>query len=233
MMTPHLRPMITCVIALGCLYLLASCSTDEPVDPGIAIHQSYEMEYDVARDRTTGRASIRANNETGAQMQVGTPTDLLYNSVAMGWTSVEPFGYVRIQTGRVETGTFEYKDAAGVVHNNSVTLSSIPPIAFPSGLNELSIAAPVEVVWQGAAVSTGEMVSLIFTTPTNGLARFYQPNAGATSISLSVADLNQVGIGTATWRIERSRSFSLQSPSTAGGFIGIRWSTGDRPVTLK
>lgn len=232
-MRPRARPLIHIFSALTALLYLASCTPDDPTQPVVAIHQSYEMEYEVARDRTTGRASLRINNAAGALHQLGPPASMLYNGIGMTWSGSEPFPYARIESGRLPSGQFEYTDANGIVRTNIATLSSVEAIALPSGVNELTIGFETTIVWQGAALSTGETVSLIFNTPANGVAVFYQQTLGATSITLSPTDIAQLGVGSATWRLERVRYVGLQASTSGGGQIGIRWSTGDRPLTIK
>lgn len=232
-MRPHARPLIAIIAALAAVLCFASCSSDDPIQPNTSIHQIYEIEYDVARDRTTGRAAFRANNATGAQIQLTPPAAILFNSVAMDWNNTVPFGYTRIQTGRVETVVFEYTDGSGIVRTNVVTLSSVDSIALPASVNELIMSSETIITWQGAPVRPGEAVSLTFNTPANGLATFFQQTAGATSIVLTPADLTLLGAGTATWRLDRTTYLGLQASTESGGRIGIRWSSGDRPVTIK
>lgn len=232
-MRPQVRPLITSVATFAALLCIASCSKDVATQPGSAIQQSYEMEYEVARNRTTGRASFRANDSSSAQVQLAPPAAILYNAIPMSWNNAEPFGYSRLQPGRLESGIFEYTDASGTVRTNVATLSSVETIALPASVNELIMSSQADIVWQGAAVGSGETVSLIFNTPANGLATFFQQAPSATSITLTPADLAQLGAGTATWRLERVRYIDLQANTSAGGRIGIRWSTGDRPITIK
>ncbi len=232
-MRPHVRPLIANLTVLTALLWFASCSSDDPTQPDTAIHQSYVMEYDVARDRTTGKASLRASSATGAQIRLTPPAAILYNGVAMDWSNTEPNAYTRIQPGRIESGVFEFTDGGGNVRTNVVTLSSVDTIALPAGVNELIITSQATIAWQGAPVSAGESVSLTFNTAANGLATFYQQSTGATSIVLTPANLTLLGAGTATWRLERTTYLGLQASTESGGRIAIRWSTGDRPVTIK
>ncbi|MDZ4746799.1 MAG: hypothetical protein SGJ05_12460 [bacterium] len=228
-MRPQVRPLITVFAAV---LILISCSTDDPSQPGAAIHQSYEIEYDVARDRTTGRAALRVDNASGAQTQLGSPAGILYNGTAMSFSNVEPFGYERIQNGRIASGTFEYTDGTGTVKTNTALIASVETIALPSGVNALTMSTGAEIVWEGAAVGIDETVLLIFSTPSAGVATYFQQSVGATSITLSSAHLTQLGAGVGTWRLERLKTMGLQAPTTAGGSIGVRWSTGDSPVTI-
>jgi len=232
-MRHHVRPLILCITALAVLLCIASCSKDDPAQPNTSIHQSYEIEYDVQRNRTTGRAAFRANSASGTQAQLTPPAAVLYNGTAMNWNNAEPYGYTLIENGRVEAALFEFTDAAGTVRTNSATLASVPTIDLPAGVNELIVSSQATIAWQGAPVGAGETVSLIFNTAANGLATYFQQSPGATSIILTPTDLAILGAGTATWRLERFVDLGLQSGTTAGGQIRVRWSTGDRPVTLK
>lgn len=231
-MRPRVRRLFTSVIALAILLLVAQCS-DEPTDPASAIHQSYEIAYDVARNRTIGKAALRTDNDEGAQIQVSALTSMLYNGVAMSWTNSEPFGYERILTGRVESGVFEFTDGSGTIRTNMANLSAIDTIAFPTNILELSVTTETEVTWQGAALADGETVSLIFTTPSSDYAAFYEQMPGRHSIILSAEDIAAMGTGTATWRLERSKYLPLQSATSAGGRMSVRWSTGDRPIIIR
>lgn len=232
-MRPHVRPLIAILAALAAVLCFASCSGDDPTDPNTTIHQIYEIEYDVARNRTTGKASFRVNAATGAQIQLSPPAAILYNGVAMDWNNVEPFGYTRVQAGRIEAGEFEFTDASGTVRTNVAALMFVDSIALPLSVNELIMTSETIISWQGAPLRDGDVVSLTFNTPTNGLATFFQQTPGATSIVLTPADITLLGAGTATWRLDRTTNRNLQATTEAGGRIAIRWSTGDRPVTIR
>ena len=170
-MRPQVRPLITSVATFAALLCIASCSKDVATQPGSAIQQSYEMEYEVARNRTTGRASFRANDSSGAQVQLAPPAAILYNAIPMSWNNAEPFGYTRLQPGRLESGIFEYTDASGIVRTNVATLSSVETIALPASVNELIMSSQADIVWQGAAVGSSEMVHSYLTPRRTALPR--------------------------------------------------------------
>ena len=232
-----MRPLLRSTALLGALLTLAACQMAEQ---SANVNQSriwtdYELRYDANTDLTTAKASFRFGSSLGTPLDLTSPSEVRFNGellarqvqMGTGWVT-----YERTYSGQMTSGTFRFEDTEGEAYSNTVTLR---PVAFPASVGPIDNDASFAFDWVGSSLLPGEQVDVTLwrlTTGSASLALFPQTQDGAHGVVMDAAQLRNVAPGDVALKMERRWSGTPTRAPDAGGRLTMKWTTGDKVVSI-
>lgn len=194
----------------------------------------YTLEYTAQEQRTYALAEFRVRNVRGALLELATPSSVQFGGVNMLWDS-ELRRYQRIQTARVDTGTFFWQDTDGATYANSASIENLQA-EMPANFTQLRQSQAYTFAWEGAALQDGELIALTIQPVDNSSAsaKIYKEisRAGATSFEISASEIAQLSPEAYRAQLTRTRARSAEEATEAGGSIQARYRTAWRNIEI-
>ena len=218
------RNRLRAALAAAAALLVAACDVLEPSENvnQDRIWTDYELHYDGDEDVTSARATFRFGGATGTLLELSGTSFVEANGHELA-KRTQPITnvtyYEREFAGLTPSATFEFVDTEGASYVNEIT---VRPIGAPSGgVGPIDNDFSYELRWSGQPLAAGEEVGAVLYRIFGGvaLAVFTQRDAGATSIILDRAQLQNLEPGEATLVLERRSAGALSEPTQAGGRI--------------
>jgi len=199
------------------LFFLGSCAREESIDVNQdKIHTAYELYYNANEDKTYARATFKFSNALGTNLKLTAPSEVSFNGAVLTFKEGLAY-YEKEYAGKIDTGTFKWKDANGVEFNNTITFKSID---YPANLDTIARNAAYEMFWQGDSLTANEKVILTVNGVLEGDAQiFTQDNVNAKSIILALNQLQLLGQGNGSLWMDRIYQPVLTEKTSAGGSI--------------
>lgn len=184
--------------------------------------------YDARTDKTTARATFRFGNDLGTVLQLQPPAQVTFGpsgplafDANWGWHHVD-------LAGRVDAGTFVFRDDASVEHRTTVpafAATELPAVA------RLPRASASMLAWQGAALADGETVEVFLASTANraNIVRFATSAAGATAVVLTPDLLAQLPPGGVVVSLNRHRTLRPDARTK----VTTTWAAHDATATLE
>ena len=119
---------------------------------------NYSWSYDADRDSSYIGAQV-LNINTGQSTELSGNSEIRFgNDLLTPQTFPTPGYYHKKYQGYIDTGTFTYKDADGVVYTNSFAF--IPKRNFPASLTSVNHTTDNAITWVGEPSRLGEEFSM-------------------------------------------------------------------------
>jgi hypothetical protein len=214
------------------LCLLTSC---EKADSGDVnqdkIYSEYELFYDKNLDKTYASAIFKFNSITGTQLQLTAPSEIKFNGDAIPYDPV--FAYYRKEyAGQINSGTFTFKDKNGVAYVNTVTIAAA--ISNPV-IDTIKRTGAYTYTWLGDSCKNNELIGLTIGNNINPLnfQVFLQNTLNSKNLVLSLAQLNQLPIGSSYCLLDRQVETTAQNITSAGGKIRGKYRGLNKNIYIK
>ena len=232
-----MRPLLRSIALLGVALTLPACQMAEQ---SVNVNQSriwtdYELHYDANTDLTTAKASFRFGSALGTPLDLTSPSEVRFNGELLARQVQLGTGFVsyeRTFAGELTSGTFRFEDTEGEVYSNTVSLR---PIAFPASVGPIDNDGSYAFDWVGSSLASGEEVDVTLwrlTTGSASLALFPQRQDGARGVVMDATQLRNVSPGDVALKMERRWRGTPGRAPDAGGRLTVKWTTGDKVVTV-
>ena len=141
------------------------------------------------------------------------------------------FGHYKEYAGRINSGTFTYKNIPGTLYINSIP--SIDTLAFPTTLDTLKNSQAFDLQWEGGPLVSNESVGLFIGSWTWGQnAAYAQVGDGSANLILGTGKLSGLPIGSSTVYMDRSILKNLTQKTTVGGTIKTSFRAKNKVVQV-
>jgi len=203
--------------SLFLVLLISSCAREESIDVNQdKIHTAYELFYNANEDKTYARATFKFSNALGTNLQLTSPSEVRFNGDILTFKTALAY-YEKEYAGKIDSGTFKWKDTNGAEFENTITFKDIN---YPANLDTIARNAAYELFWVGDSLGANEKVILTVNGVLEGDAQiFTQDNVNATSIILGLNQLQILGQGQGTLWMDRLYEPTLVQKTSAGGTI--------------
>ncbi len=195
----------------------------------------YTLEYNAGEQRTYALAEFRVRNARGALLELATPSTAQFGGAPMLWDN-ELRRYQRIQTSRVDTGTFVWQDIDNEIYRNSASIADLQA-EMPANFTQLSQSASHTFLWEGEALQAGELIALTIQPLDNSSSssKIYKEisSEGATSIEISASEIAQLSPEAYRAQLTRTRQRSAEEASEVGGSVQARYRTSWRNIEIR
>jgi hypothetical protein len=213
-------------------FLLESCKKEASSDVNQdKIYAEYELFYDKNTDKTYASAIFKFSNVAGTQLELTAPSEIKFNGDIIPFDPV--FAYYRKEySGRINSGTFVFKDTNGKSYANSVNLAKdIQNLA----IDTIGRTGSYTYTWGGNALAANEAIGLTIINYTNkaNFQYFLQYTVNSTNIVLSLKQLNQLPIGMAYCQLDRQIETDASQVTSAGGRIRGKYRALNSDVYIK
>lgn len=180
------------------------------------IFQRYEMTYNADEDRTSFSAQFSKKKENGRLLKLDGSSSVTVNGQAMDFGGVNY--YVKLD-GLVDTGVFVYTDNDGNSYTNMVTAVSEISNGSVYIINKAFV--PIDWWFDGIPNQAGEevLVEIVSQGTDRTYSRSNTTETGATSITITRNDLENLELGYAYATTIRRRTIETGNFSAAGGVI--------------
>jgi len=200
------------------LLLISSCTKDNASNVNQdRIYQDLEVFYDKNTDKTTVLAKFKFGGATGTFLELDSGATVKFNNDLLPYNAFW-FGHYKEYAGRINSGTFTYKNISGTIFTNAVP--PVDTIAFPATLDTLRKSAAFDLQWSGNPLIADETVGLFVGSWAWGQdAAYIQNGDGATNIVLGTGQLSTLPVGSSTVFMDRSILKNLVQKTTVGGTV--------------
>lgn len=198
------------------LIVLMACNKKSSKVDQANVFQRYEMTYSPDENRTTFSAQFSKKKENGRLLKLDGTSSVTVNGQPMDYGGVS---YNLKFDGLVDTGVFVYTDNDGNSYTNSVT--SVSEISNGSVFNITKSYAPIDWWFDGIPNQEGEelLVEIVSQGSDRTYSRSNTTETGATSITITRNDLENLELGYAYATTIRRRTIETGNFSAAGGVI--------------
>lgn len=198
------------------------------------IYTDYELFYNANEDVTHAVARFRFGNPFGTILELSPSSGagVTFNGDQLSYSSLWG-AHHREYAGNVASGTFRYTDTDGAVYVNDVPGGS--PIAFPSGFDgsALNKTMAKALAWDGSALAADDQVGVFIGSWHWGDDALSWTDAdGATEIVLSVIEMQNLALGTATVYLDRWNAVDVSEGTSEGGRIRYKYRAVNATVTV-
>lgn len=210
---------------------LSSCIREDSTNVNQdSIWVSYELYYDANTDITTAKATFRFGGITGTKLELTDPSFVSFEGEPLDFKSISAT-YEHEMAGYVQDGEFYFINLDNTTYHNYVEMR---PIAFDASLDAIDNSGSYELEWIGAPITDGELVSVWIDGENEGDAQlFLSGDDNDTSMILPLDQLENIGEGTASARIERAFFNEVQEASPTGALINGRYRGEDVAVEIE
>lgn len=198
------------------------------------IYTDYELFYNANEDVTHAIARFRFGNPFGTILEL-TPSSgasVTFNGDSLSYSNFWG-AHHREYAGNVTTGTFRYTDTDGAVYINDVPSGS--PIAFPSGFDGSALDKTMAkaLAWDGTALAPDDQVGVFIGSWQWGDDALSWIDAdGATEIILSVLQMQNLALGSATVYLDRWNAVDVSEGTGEGGRIRYKYRAPNATITV-
>jgi hypothetical protein len=218
-------------VAAFLLLLISSCTKDSASNVNQdRIYQDLEVFYDKNTDKTTVLAKFKFGGATGTFLELDSGATVKFNNDLLPYNSFW-YGHYKEYAGRINSGTFTYKNIAGTIFTNAV-----PPtdsIAFPTVLDTIMKSQAFDLQWAGSPLIADEFVGLFIGSWTWGQnAAYLQTGDAATNLVLGTGQLSGVPVGTSTCYMDRSILKPLLQKTSVGGTVKTTFRARNKVIQI-
>jgi len=222
--------LITYLSSLSFLLISCSTATDKCTNVNQArIHQSYSVDYDQEKNKTSVSAQVRFGGSSGTTLENDGKCKFEHNLYSLSINSFLGTSYEASRTGLDLDHTFTFTNNEGQTYSNS---ASILAIAFSSPPTFISKASGFTINWTGGGVRAKETV-YVYVSDQNRTVLDSTSVQGATSMSFDASKLTTLANGTGNMYLKRYYNTSEGlSVAEVGGFISAAYQTSKITVTI-
>lgn len=224
------------IILTALVAILTACETATTVEnEPSTTWQYYYAEFNRLDNAVEAGATFRKGSSTGEVLSLVGGSTVTVNGQSMGYSNATNASYFRRVSGIVDAGFGLRFDQGGNITTfaNTVKVTDIDTIGYPSADFLIDSTAELEVAWQGAPVGPNEVIAVEFKTVTRGTVTVKQDEISATSVLVQEDVVRSISEPGTKWRLIRTRTgLPLQQPTAAGGTMSVAWTTGFNPVTF-
>jgi len=218
---------------LGLLFATACIKQDDTTVDAKNYYQAYEVEYNVAKNKTITRAFFRKNDNSGEFLELTNGAEVRVNGEILSRDSDNSATYYATFNGHVDTNYYEYADKVGNIYTNEFYLSEVDPIGFLANEGPYNMFSNYEVEWNGPPVRENETVIFQIGYQDGNVKTITINNVGTDYVDLNSRDLMEVGAGNAQMKIFRMIEHPLEDTNEAGGRVQLIYSSGLVPIEIK
>jgi len=210
------------IIALVLMISLSftACDSEESdtVDQD-KIYTKYLLYYNANEDVTYARAWFQFSDQTGELLELVEPSKVTFNGDDLPWRETLSY-YEKQYAGYKGGGTFKWTDTDGNTYTNTISIDT--SFGYPANLDTIPRSSSYTFTWTGDTLDKDERVKLTIDGEDDSNF-FTQDNQGSSDIILPKDDLEEVGQGTAEWKLDWRKKSALKEATSAGGWIKGRY----------
>jgi hypothetical protein len=204
------------LLLLMLVFVLMACNKKSSKVEQSQIFQTLYISYNADENQTYFTAQFSKKKENGRLLELDENSSVTVNGQAMDFSGTV---YNAKFDGVVDTGIFVYTDNDGNSYTNMVT--SVGEISNGPIFNINKANAPIDWTFYGDPNVAGEEVLVEVVSQGSGrtYSRSNSTEIGATSITMTRSDLENLELGYATATTIRRRTIETGNFSSAGGLI--------------
>jgi hypothetical protein len=220
---------LTFVVVL--CFSISSCEKENASDVNQdKIYTDYEVFYDNNSDKSWVIARFRFGGATGTILKLDSTSFVSFGNDTLPYNDLF-FGHFKEYAGRINNGTFTYRNLKNEVFVNS--LPAYDTIAFSPSFTLLTKSVANTITWSGTPLAINQNVGLFVGGWTWGQdALKVQTSVGATNLVLGTNELAQVPVGPAICFMDRSTDVAVSQGTNEGGRIRGKFRAKNQTIQI-